>query len=285
MRKCLALVLLACSGFTAAQQSSLTFLRADPGIVQQRIAPIPATEHERVEKLRHQFLAAKVYGPIKTEEQSVPDQTEPNLICTLPGSEDSTIIVGVNTAYKAKGDEAQVNWATLEMVPLLVESLASFPSRHNLVFVAFAGGKGKHSGAAFYLQQLSKTQGREIAALIELDHVGRTAPSYAPRTHSYILGRRLRLAAWGLKFQIPQVFFDRPYYGNLIGAGPIASTFENAKIAAITIYSRDYSESLAGTINGIPASVQHSEIDLKAYYDTYVLLCAYLRQIDRDLER
>ncbi len=284
MRKHLCSLLIAFSSFAIAQQSSLTFLRADPAIVQQRLTPMPATQLDRIEKLRHQFLAAKVYGPVKTEEQPIPDQAEPNLICTLPGSGVSTIIVAVNTAYKAK-DDGRVNWATLAMVPLLVESLASFPSRHNLVFVAFAGGSGKHSGAAFYLQQLSKAQRREIAALIELDHIGRMGPSYTPRSDSYILGRQLSLAAWGLKSQIPQGFFYDFYdpNGAIMREGPIANTFENANIRAITIYSRDHSEFLS--INGIPAKVQSSEIDPQSYYDTYVLLCAYLRTLDRDLSR
>ena len=35
-------------------------------------------------------------------------------------------------------------------------------------------------------------------------------------------------------------------------------------------------------INGISPEVHEFDIDPKAYYDTYVLLCAYLRQIDQD---
>ena len=117
--------------------------------------------------------------------------------------------MAVNTAYKGRGDEARVNWATLEIVPLLLESVAGFASRHTLVFVAFSGEKGKYSGATFYLDQLSKDQQRKIDAVIELDHLGRTAPSYAPQSNAYVLGKRLRLAAFTLQFEIPQIFFTR----------------------------------------------------------------------------
>jgi hypothetical protein len=136
------------------------------------------------------------------------------------------------------------------------------------------------------LKHLAKsTAGEGEFSVIELNHVGRMGPSYTPRTDSYILRRQLRLAAWGLKSQIPQAFFYDFHdpNGSVMGEGPIANTFENANIRAITIYSRDHSEFLS--INGIPASVQSSEIDPKAYYDTYVLLCTYLRKIDRDLGR
>ena len=281
MRKRLCSLLIAFSSFAVAQQSSLTFLRADPAIVQQRLTPVPSTQHERIEKLRKQCLAAKVYGPIQVEEQNVPGEAEPNVICTLPGSGKSTIIVAVNAAYQGKGDEAQVNWATLEIVPLLLESVAGFTSRHTLVFVAFSGEKGKHSGAAFYLDQLNKNQRKKIDGVIELDHVGRMAPSYAP--NDYVLGRRLRLAALTLRSEIPQLFLYPN--GSVLGSGPIADAFDKAKVPAITIYSRDYSDMPQDAISGISPEVHGFSIDPKAYYDTYVLLCAYLRQIDRDLGR
>jgi len=280
MRKRLCLLLIVVSSFAVAQQSSLTFLRADPAIVQQRLTPVPSTQSDRVAKLRKQCLAAKVYGPVEVEEQLVPGQMEPNLICTLQGSGDSSIIVAVNTAYKGGGDEARVNWATLETVPLLLESVAGFASRHTLVFIAFSGESGKYSGATFYLDQLSKDQRRKIDAVIELDHIGRTAPAYAPQSNAYVLGRRLRLASFTLQFEIPQIFFYPN--GSVLGSGPIADAFEKAKIPAITIYSRDHSEMPQNAIHGISPEIHEFDINLKSYYDTYVLLCAYLRQIDQD---
>ena len=179
MRKHLCSLLIVFSSFSAAQQSSLTFLRADPAIVQQRLTPVPSTQNDRIEKLRKQFLAAKVFGPVQVQEQLVPGQTEPNLICTLQGSGDSTIIVAVDTAYKGRGDEAHVNWATLETVPLLLESVAGFASRHTLRSSLSAAKKA--SIPERFLPRSTDRSTKEIDAVIELDHIGRTAPSYAPR--------------------------------------------------------------------------------------------------------
>ena len=280
MRKHFCSLLIAFSSFAVAQQSSLTFLRADPAIVQQRLTPVPSSQNDRIEKLRRQFLAAKVYGPVQVQEQLVPGQTEPNLICTLQGSGDSTIVLAVNTVSNGRGEEARVNWATLEMLPLLVESVAGFASRHTLVFVAFSGEKGKHSGGTFYLDQLSKDQRRKIDAMIELDHIGRVAPSYAPQSNGYVLAKRLRLAAFTLQFEIPQVYLYPN--GSVLGSGPIADAFEKAKIPAITIYSQDHYDLPQNALSGISPEVHEFDIDPKSYYDTYVLLCAYLRQIDQD---
>lgn len=266
------------------QQSSLIYLRADPDIVLRRLTPVPATQHDRVEKLRKQLHAAKVYGPIEVTEQNIPGEAEPNLICSLPGTRSSTILVAVNMADNATGDEGQVNWATLEMLPLLVESLAASSSHNTLQFIAFNGSKGTHSGIAFYLNHMNKPDRKKIEAAIELDHLGRTSAAYAPRSNGYGLGKRLRLTAWTMKYYLPQVYLDQSN-ANVLGGGPIARTFENASIRAITIYSRDHSDLLELNLDGPPTYIQKLDVDPNAYYETYLLLCAYLREIDRDFNR
>jgi hypothetical protein len=275
-------ILLLFSCFAASQESSLTYLRADPAIVERRLTPVPSTQHDRIGRLRKQCLEAKVYGPVEVTEQNLSGQSEPNLICTLPGTLPSTIIVAVNTAYNATGDEGEVNWATLEMLPLLVESLTASPTRNTLQFVAFNGGKGRRSGAAFYLAHVNKDDRKKINAVIELDHLGRMPAAYAPRPGGYALGKQLRMVAWRMRYQIPQVYLDEKT-GDTAGSGPIAHDFESARIRAITIYSNNHSDLLELTSNGMPTYVQKVSLDPKAYYETYLLLCAYLRQIDRDL--
>jgi hypothetical protein len=290
MLKHVSWILIAINGFALGQQqSSVTYLRADPNIVQRMLSPVPGTRHDRVEALRHQFDAAKVYGPLQVEQQSVPGEAEPNLICTLRGSTESTIIIGVNNSYKASGDEEKVNWGTLEMLPLLAQSLAGFPPRHTLVFIAFGGASGKHSGAGSYWEQLSKEQQKNIATFVELDHIGRVAPSFAPGDGGYDLGRRLALAAWALKSEeIPRFFSARSptgtVIGRILGEGSIAEIFNRAKIPAITIYSRnEIIRSVTSVTSYEAMPSKFAKIDPKAYYDTYVLLCVYMRQLDRDL--
>ena len=280
-RRLMCVFLLFCCS-SVGQESSLTFLRASPDIVQRRLAPVPATQHQRIEKLRQQFRAARVYGPVEVTEQNLSAHQEPNLICTLPGSGQSIILVAADTAYEGQGtealNEAQVNWATLEMLPLLVESVAGVASRHTTQFVAFNGASGKHSGVAFYLKQLSKQDRRSIKAVIELQQIGAATPSFAPGDRGFQLGKRLRLTSRSLRMQDVQLFYSEAYSPtgtrtrNLVGEGPITKAFDDSKLPAITMYSRDRS-----------ARFTAARIDPQAYYDTYLLLCAYLRQLDRDL--
>jgi Zn-dependent M28 family amino/carboxypeptidase len=193
------------------------------------------------------------------------------------------IIVAAEADYKDGGDQAQVNWGTLVMLPLLVESLAAVVSKHTLVFVAFTGGKGEHSGASSYVQQLTDAQRKRIHAVIELDHIGRTPPSFAPGSHADRLGIRLRAVANALKLEeLPRMYFYGPT-GAIEGFGPISHAFDSGQIPAITMYSRDHYEPPGLEINGIQKSWRKTTIDPKAYYDTYLLLCMYVRQIDRDL--
>lgn len=266
------------------QQSSITYLRAGPQIVQSRLSPVPGTQHGRIERMRQQFRSANVYGPVEVTEQRLPGQSETNLICTLRGTAASTILVAVDTSHKASSDEAQVDWATLQMLPLLVESLVASPSHNTLQFVAFNSSSGKHSGVSFYLAQMRKTDRNKIAAVIELDHLGRTPAAYAPLTGSHTLGKRLQTVAWQMKYHVPGLYLDE-HTGEAVGTGPIARSFEHARIPAITIYSRDHSDLLQLTLNGSPTYVQKLNVDPTAYYETYLLLCAYLRQVDQDLSR
>ena len=43
----------------------------------------------------------------------MPNQQQPNLICAIQGTTDSTIVIGVNANYKSTGEEPEVDWADL----------------------------------------------------------------------------------------------------------------------------------------------------------------------------
>ena len=86
-------------------------------------------------------------------EQTVPGNALNIVICTLPGSEPGSIIVSAGIDYHSTGDELLVQNATLEMLPLLVQSLNSNKRRYSLVLIAFTGEK-KQEGSRYYLLQL-----------------------------------------------------------------------------------------------------------------------------------
>ena len=56
-------------------------------------------------------------------------------------------MVGARLDYKPHVDDEAVQWATLELLPLLAESLNASPHRHTLVFAALTGHDHNFAGS------------------------------------------------------------------------------------------------------------------------------------------
>jgi VWFA-related protein len=226
------------------------------------------------------------------QEQQVPDVELPNLICTIPGADPGAILIGARLDSKAKGDEALVDWATVAVLPLLAESLNSAAHRETIIIAAFAGHDHGLAGASFYLKQLTDEQRAQIRAMIQVDKIGRTLPSYAfpgpDTTRMASVGQKavlretahaattpskvLPIAARSLKIPDPTEVNDIP--------GTEAKVFEDANIPSIVIHSLSYS-----TISP-PAKVEQvhmtrTALDPAVYTDTYNLLCVYTLYLDK----
>jgi VWFA-related protein len=284
------LVVLAFSGVCLAD--NVTFLRIDSSVVQQRAQQAPATIDQRVQVLRSMFEKAGC-GKTHVEVQAVPDQQMPNVICTLPGTEYGTILVAARLDYDTRGQEGEVGWAGVAMLPLLAESLTSTNHRHTLVFAAFSGSN--MAGAAWYWKNLSDAQRREFRGVVDLDHLGRTAVGYSTTSDGAVMARLLPAAARALQIN-PE---PRPLADVSDGD---ALLFQRAHIPAITIYSAgfvsgteeaqknpaDMNPLLPADVHKVPPSGSHAfalktELDPAVYNQTYNLLCVYMLFLDRGL--
>lgn len=271
---------------------NITFLRLDLPVVEQRLQIPPVAVIDRVKTLHNQFRTAGCL-PDQIVEQEVPGEESPNVICTLPGKTDGSIIIGAPLDYKSHGEEARVQWGGVAMLPLLAESLNSAPHRYSLIFIAFAGHDHNFAGANFYLKQLTDDQRRAIRGMVDLDHIGRMSAQYAyptpDTTRQGAVGRRavmqaeqreptvltkvLPIAAGAVKLPQP------PKENSDIGATD-ARVFQAAGITSIVIHSPSFT---TVEINHTTIRQERTELDDKAYYDTYNMLCVYALFLDRAL--
>ncbi len=271
---------------------NLTYMRVDRSVIEKRLEPVPATDKERLDTLRAQFKAAGC-APDLLQEQTVPDEELPNLICMVPGADPGAIVVGTRIDSKAKGEESVVDWGGPVMLPLLVESLNSAPHHQTFIFVAFAGHEHSMAGATWYLKQLNDEQRAQIDAMIEIDKVGRTPATYAfpePDTSSIsssgrrslsmasahpasTLSKVLPLAAGSLKLPEP------PKLNNDVPATE-ARVFEAAGIPSLVIHSPSYTV-ITTPAKMEPVRLSRTSLDPKAYTDTYNLMCVYLLYLDK----
>jgi hypothetical protein len=277
---------------------SIAFLRIHQEVLEKRVKHAPATQAQRLTLLRKQFEQAGCFGS-QLQEQPVPGEEQPNLICVIPGQANSTdtVLVTANSGYKQIGSKSLPQWGALEMLPLLAESINSSPRRYNFVFAAFTGGIHKHAGARYYLSQLSDAQRRTIRAVLYLDNLGRTPAVYtlsyrgqtlnpdsrgtvrdasnSDRAEASALEQLLMLSSRVLQLQPPSRLPD-------LSLGE-AEPFRGAHIPAMTVQSSSkWPAPDLFTFYGKPVLVPKEKLVPSHYDDTYRLLCVALLYIDRE---
>jgi VWFA-related protein len=273
------LVVVVLAASTALFADNLSYSRLDSGVVESRTQLAPQDASARLTMLKSQFSAAGC-GEKQLKEQAVPGQQLPNLICILPGLDEGAIVVGANYDYSSVGEAARVDWATVSMLPLMVESFRAVPHRYTFIFVAFSG-KDQATGSAYYLQQLSDSQRVGIRAMVDLNQIGRGPAMYSlpkfkspagtervanlsgdetsvPREN--VLSKLLPASARAIKLNNPAELKEPSLTD--------AQAFDGAYILALTVTS---------------AVTAPNGLDQKSYYDTYNLLCLYTLVIDRAL--
>jgi VWFA-related protein len=259
----------------------LVYLRIDRPVIEERLKLSPEAPAARVQALLSMFKNAGCTGQ-QISEQEVHGQELPNLICSLPGSEEGTIIIGAPLDYQGQGNDARANWGSLVMLPLLAESLNSVSHRYTLAFVAFTGNNHGGQGASWYVDQLSKSQRASVRAVLDLETLGSGAPVYKLAQEDHTLAMWLEIAAGMVRLPYLPVSIDKEMDdSNSRAPGPKVETasmswrdvkpFGKAHIPAIGIQSA-------------PAEAM-SALNPKTYDDTYKLLCVYLLTLDRGLGR
>ncbi|PYX04371.1 MAG: hypothetical protein DMG86_00370 [Acidobacteria bacterium] len=285
-------IVLALAVTCAAQ--SITYLRLDRSLIQERLNPSPDMPAERVASLKTLFKKAGC-RPEQLSEQPVPGEETPNVICTIAGTGDGTVVIAASSDYRDRNERGFVEWSGLVMLPLLAESLDAVRHRQTLVFAAFAGKDHGMHGAAEYLKQLPERKRNSIRAMIELQTIGRTPPMYVASERDQRLADWLIMSARGVKLPNDPVnlggrtvlisgkFVERI---DLPGAGNQANSkvFAKSHIPAITITSLAAMPVPGLMLPGnVPVTQPTTTLDMSSYEDTYHLLCIYLLVLDRQL--
>ena len=269
--------------------SDISFLRLRPEVVNGRLHQLTVPVAERGAALKKAFQEAGC-APDQIVEQKVPESALETVQCTIVGSEPGSIVFSAPLDYDSAGDELVVDDATLEMLPLLVQSFKISKPRHSLVFVGFAG-RAKQAGANTYLSQLSKDQRKQTRGMIYLERIGRSPLRYMFPTQNHTPGVRigysklplhdptplnkwLDASAKSVGMEYPEELEDFYFTQTL--------SFEHKGIDALTLSSPAYTM-LAHQARP-DAKMLSTTVDFTAYYETYNLLCVYVMKLDGGLK-
>jgi putative aminopeptidase FrvX len=255
-----------------AQDHPIRFIQVHRDLIESRLRRAARENADRESSLKQIFTEAGCVGE-RLREQPIKRQKLPNVICTLPGSSDSVIVIGAHFDHVERGEGVVDNWSGAGMLPSLFQSLNGEPRKHTIVFIGFAAEEQGLIGSDFYVKQLAPEQVAKIQIMIDLDSLG-LGPTKIWLGHSdEKLANMLNGVAASIKLPLGVVNADQ------IGDEDSAS-FRKRHVPTVVLHSV--------TQQTVP--ILHSDGDnlsairVDDYYDSYHLIAVYLAYLDGKLE-
>lgn len=206
-------------------------------------------------------------------EQKVTGSKEPNLICSVEGSDPQArrIVVGAHFDY-AGGTGVIDNWTGAILLPSLSEFIREKPRRHSFQFIGFAAEEKGLLGSAAYLRAMTPEERGKISAVITMDSLGLTATKVWPNSSNAELMNMAALLANAMKLGLSGV--------NVDGVGSTDSmTFHKAGIPVLSLHSvtQETWKLINSKKDAWPA------LSWQDYYDTHRFVSALLVYLDQHL--
>jgi|SRR5579863_4893720 len=263
-------VVIAACGPLAAQ---LHFGTVNSQVVEGRLKSYKGNDSDREATVRTLFHSAGCAHE-KLIEQPVKGLKQGNVICMLPGSTDSVILVGAHFDHVDAGDGVVDNWSGASMLPSLYQALKTELRKHTFLFVAFAGEEKGLVGSRFYVNNLTPEQVNKIDAMVNMDTLALGPTKVWVTRSDDKLVRALNGMALALKLPLTGV--------NVDGVGVSdEESFVNRKVPTITIHSLT-----KDTLRVLHSSNDnYSAVHFEDYYNSYRLLSGYLVLLDDGLMR
>jgi len=243
--------------------------------VEARLRQVTMKNAKRQAVLRQLFEEAGCTGASLVE-QTYQKKDPPNLICTLPGTGDSAILIGAHFDHSNELGEGVVDdWSGAALLPSLYQTLCRNPRRHTLLFIGFGGEEKGLLGSKYYVGQMSDAQASKARAMVNLECLG-LGPTKVWASHSD-QSLLFRLAGVGQMLGMPLAAFNPEQTGGTAEAD--SDPFLERKIPTLDLHSL--------TERTLP--LLHSTLDnqrairLDDYYGAYQLVATYLAYLDTTL--
>lgn len=256
--------------------SSVPVAFESQGELDQRVDTVPIRNKDRVTRLIAMFEEAGCEGDNLRVENITASPT-PNVICTLPGATDRTIIVSTHHIRAQGGKGIFDAWTSVALLPTLYSSLRGVPRQHTYEFIGFASAPAL-AGSASYLYLKNRPDRQEqTAAMIWIDFVG--------------LGD---LVAWGSRSD-PNLFADLVSAAKALDIDLISRDLANAPTIhdmsrafrwydIPTLYLHSLTLETERVVGDRRFDIYPETLDRDAYFDSYRVLAAYLGYLDKTLD-
>lgn len=263
---------LAAAGTLFAAEISVQYTTLPKDEIERRLHTVENSDIKREQVLLKLFETSGCTGE-HLSERPVKHLKAPNVICTLPGQTDSTIIVSAHFDFVDRGQGVVDNWSGSALLPSLYQSLDTVPRHHTIVLVGFSGEEGGLVGSRFYVHQMSQEAIAKIRGVVNMDSLGTSPTKVEIERGDKTLLNALAITAQTFKLPLSAM--------NVHAVGRSDSdSFQDRHVPAVCIHSM--------TRETFP--ILHSPRDrmdamhLDDYYDTYLLMRAYIAFLDETLD-
>jgi hypothetical protein len=267
-------IIVGCSLTAFSQELHYHFRLADRSVIEQHLKWLSRNNKER-EVLIRKWLGESGCQDSNLSEQSLDRPLPPNVICVLPGETSDVILVGAHTDHVDEyGTGAVDNWTGALLLPSLFYSLSGQTRRHTFVFVGFSAEEKGLVGSAYYAGHLTPEQIGRIDAMVNMDSLGLGPTEVWLSQADPQLVNALAMVATAAKLPVSRMDVDK------VGSAD-SESFAPLQIPRITLHS------ITQTTFRILHSPddQLSAVKMKDYYDSYILIAAYLAYLDVSLHK
>jgi hypothetical protein len=255
----------------ATQRHGIFFWTLKQQDVESLVRHVPQEDSLRLAQLRQTFQDMECKGDDLREQAF---GAAKNLLCTMPGSSEETILFVAHYQHCGPGKSLIENWSGATMLPFLYHALLAAPRKHTFVFAELDG----EAGARSYLQSLPHAQRRNLKAVVAVDALGLGPTVFYLRPNGYLPGPTESLLQSTLLLAAHEKGLPDPSAKIPGGWFRIDDTrqFRFANIPSILIHSVDHQT------RDIPGSQKDTleAINGDSYFTTYSLLCYYIAELD-----
>jgi len=252
-----------------AAQTSIEYTTVSKDVIERNLNAVENSNLKREQKLYSMFEEAGCAGD-RLREQPLKHVKSPNIICTLPGETESVILVGAHTDFVDRGKGVVDNWSGCSMLPALFISLKAVARRHTFVFAGFTDEELGLVGSKFYVRELGKAGLEKINAVVNLDSLGTGPTKFEMDRADQSMAEALLRVASTFKLSLSVMNAHK------IGRSD-SDSFQDHKVPTINIHSLTQETwPILHTRRD-----QMDAIHFDDYYDSYLLVRAYLAYLDK----
>jgi putative aminopeptidase FrvX len=251
---------------------NIQFHTLDEGTIERRLQVAPKTNELREAGIEQLFAEAGCASKDITK-QPVNKRKFFNVICTLSGDTDRTILVTAHYDKVAEGQGVVDNWTGVALLPDIYQSLQGLPHKHRIIFISFCCEEEGLVGSQAFVEGLTKEEAAKIAAVINIDSLGLSPTKLWVSRADKHLSAILLAAAQTMNLPLSGMDVEK------VGSAD-SESFEKLKIPRMTLHSvtQDTLKVLHSPLD------QFKSVHMQEYYDSYKLIAAFVSLADSTLD-